>query len=136
MAVIAATGGGFAFLTRRPRRAPNEVREVWPWSDVARWTVRFPRGVDLRPADWHDQSAEDDEQILGRLPAREQMTWTGAGVHTALPPREIIMAFRHLITEDLSAGRVRLARGWVVAETEWILLQLADGLGRSTPHAT
>lgn len=140
MITMAAAGAGLVPMAlRRPAGGPARD-ETWAWPEVARWTVRLPRGADLQGKMRGDMvvyaGSASDAELIAKLPAHPKMAWTAGGVRTTEEPRDVIHALREIIAEDLSAGRLRLAGGWVLAETEWVLVQLAAVGPRLTADAT
>lgn len=71
----------------------------------------------------------DAREVLGTLPAHDGMEWCEAGVCTDESAMEIVRALRELIGRELSEGRVVMAGGWLVSQTEWNIMRLAASQG-------
>ncbi len=134
---MTAVGAGFAWLAPRPVSARRvQAEDVYPWSDVARWTVRLPNESANVAVAAAVGLAQESGTLIEHLPPAPGMVWGAAGVETHESPREVVRSIRQIITQDLSQGKVHLTGGWVMAQTEWILLQLAAGSVRSASHAS
>lgn len=134
MIALAAAGGGFALLGTRWSERPRSGDRLIPWPQVASLVVRFPVRVDTgevvcEPAAGLDpmssRGADAPGTLLRVFPVERFISWTPEGVRTRRASVEVVRILRQRIVDDFSNGRLMLARGWILAETEWCLLQLA-----------
>ncbi|HLO40322.1 MAG TPA: hypothetical protein VK176_04805 [Phycisphaerales bacterium] len=135
MAAMVVAGAGLAAVavhgTREvpPPSASRGPRPIRSWADVRHWTVRFPDRSSEITAMGHVPPLVDAREVLATLPAHDGMEWSEAGVCTDESAMEIVRTLRELIGRELLEGRVVMAGGWIVSQTEWNIMRLAASQG-------